>query len=148
MLKKKRNAISGKATWTLDGKDIPLENIHSYQDELGYRLGNYSRILKGKLSMYAHEVDNTRIITNYSESAKTFKSQTVGRMETSFYMALDQNIKLITYNSLKEMMKNCQPAMNQIATELDGGMFKKRPTVPVNDYRALIRIFEIFNKCK
>ena len=148
VLKKKRNVISGKDTWTLDGKDIPLESIHSYQDEFGYRLGNYSRIVKGKLSMYAHQVDDTRIITNYSESSKTFKSQTVGRIETTFYMGFDQNIKVITYNSLKETMQDCQPAMNQIKTELDGGMFKKRPTYPVNDYRALIRIFEIFNKCK
>ena len=148
VLKKRKNIVSGKDTWALDGKDIPLENIHSYQDEYGYRLGNYSRMLKGKLSLYVHQVDNTRLVTNYSESSKTYQSKMTGSTETTFYMGLHENIQVITYNSLTQMMKDCPPAIKQIDTELGGGMFKKKPAAPVNDYRALIRIFNIYNNCK
>ena len=147
VLKKRRNIVSGKDTWALDGKDVPLEHIHSYQDEHGYRIGNYSRMLKGKLSMYVFQVDNTRLVTNYSESSKTYVSKMTGSTETTFYMSPDQNIQLITCNSLTQMMKDCQPAIKQIATEFAGGRWQKNPSIAINDYRALIRVFNIYNKC-
>lgn len=125
VLKKHHNILNGKDAWALNGKDIPLEHIHSYQDEYGYRLGSYSRLLKGKLSLYLYQVDNSRLVSHYKESSKTFVTEMSGSTETTFYMGLNEDIQLITYSSLTQMMKNCQPAIKQIDTEFGTGVWKK-----------------------
>ncbi len=145
VLKKHHNVLNGKDAWALDGKDIPLEHIRSYQDEHGYRLGSYSRLLKGKLSFYLYQVDNSRLVTHYRESSKTFVTETSGSTQTTFYMGFTEDIQLITYTSLTQMMKNCQPATKQIDTEFGGGVWKRNPSYGINDYRALIRIINVYN---
>ncbi len=146
-LKKKHNKLTGKDTWLMDDKEIPLNDIKSYQDNYGYRIDNYSRIVKGKMSLYMHQVDNTRLVTTYNSSTMTFGSHVAGSTQTSFYMDPAGQIQVITLNSLTQAMKNCESASKQVTEEFKNTAWQKTPSYPINDYRALIRIINIYNNC-
>jgi hypothetical protein len=143
-LKKKHNRINGKITWLLDGKSVPLDNIYCYQDKYGYRLKGVGRIIKGKMNMYVDRVDNSSMAT-YHSSTNSFSQQV--STATSFYMGKGEYIEPITFNSITTAMGDCPAASKQIVTEFQNTVWKKRPNIAINDYRALIRIIEIYNNC-
>lgn len=147
-LVKKHNRLNGKDRWLMDDKEIPTDNVITYQDKYGYRTGNYSRFLKGKISLYLYQVDNSRLVTTYSESSKMYGSKMTGSTHTTFYMEFEGRIQSITLNSLKEILKACQPALNQVDEEFKSTVWKKNPTYEINDYRALIRIIKVYNNCR
>ncbi len=146
-LEKKHNKLTGKKTWLMDDKEIPLNEIRSYQDNYGYRIDKYSRILKGKMSLYLYQVDDSRLVTTMNTSTLTSSSHMEGGTHTSFYMELAGPIQVITLNSLNQAMKNCQSAIKQVNEEFKNTAWQKNPSYPINDYRALIRIINIYNNC-
>src|SRR5258706_1121391 len=146
-LKKKHNMLNGKDTWVMDDKEIPLKDIKSYQDNDGYRFDNFSRIIKGKMNLYMYQVDNSRLVTTYNSSTMTYGSHSTGSTQTTFYIDMEGKIQVITLNSLTQAMKNCQPAAKQVTEEFKSTTWQKNPSFPINDYRALIRIINIYNNC-
>jgi len=144
-LKTRHNILNGKKEWEIDGKAIPLEHIVAYQDEYGYRMGEYSRVLRGKMNLYFHQVDNSRLVTHYNSNTKSFKSDVTGHVETSFFIGKGDVINPTDYTSVYQALQNCPPALKQLEIEFGGSVYKRNPRYPINDYRALIRIVKNFN---
>jgi hypothetical protein len=144
-LREKHNVLNGKDTWLMDGKEIPLENIKSYQDKYGYRRGDFSRIVNGKMSLYLYQVDNSRLVTHYSSPAKAYKTEMQGGTQTTFYIERAGTMETVTFNFLNQVMVDCQPAAKQVDEEFRNTVWKRKPGYPINDYRALIRIINIYN---
>ena len=93
-LKKQHNLLNGKDKWALDGRKINFDSVMAYQNEDCFRLvrhdtsGNkekylwqigrkaepnivvseFVRIFRGKINLYADQVDNSRTTSNYSSS--------------------------------------------------------------------------------
>ena len=146
-LTRKHNHLNGKYTWLMDDKEISGDNLNTYQDKYGYRKGDYSRLLKGKISLYLYQTDDSRLVSTYNASTKMYGSKMVGGTHTTFYIESAGRIQSVTFNSLKEILKACQPALNQVDEEFKNTIWKKQPTYEINDYRALIRIINEYNNC-
>jgi len=154
-LKKKHNKITGKVVWSLDGKEISIKDVHSYQDSEGYRIGRrywnknyydgteYARILKGDVSLFASHYDDSRLTQSYSSSTNAWKTKTTGGGHTTFYLQTNGMIVPLTYISLKGIMSDDLAAYNQMNLEFGE---KGKPDRELNDYRALIRILNIYNR--
>ena len=146
-LVRKHNHLKERDRWLMDDKEIAVDNVITYQDKYGYRRGNYSRLLKGKISLYLYQVNDSRLVVTYSESAKMFGSKMTGGTHTTFYIEIDGRIESITLHSLLERLKPCKPALNQVEEEFKNTVWKKNPDYEINDYRALIRIITVYNNC-
>ena len=153
----------GMKSWYLDGKEVEMGRVLNFQDkyafyERGYGAitylsnytyiergpgkiisgNNYTRILKGKLSLFYHQVNEPGSMT----------MKTVGSTTTSFYMGNAGEIKLISLNSLKNKMLDCHQAIQKIDEEFDKTYWKKHfRDEGINDYKALLNIFNVYNNC-
>ncbi|MEK7225964.1 MAG: hypothetical protein AAB221_09805 [Bacteroidota bacterium] len=123
-----------KPKWFMDGKEISSQNITSYQDKNGYRIGGYTRLINGKLNLFV----NQSVSTSFGKTS-TF---------TSFYILLEA-MRSVSYSNLKIILKDCPAALTQIDKEFipTGWAKPKNKDVSINDYRALIRIIKIYNAC-
>lgn len=126
-----------KTRWFMDKKEIPSQNITSYQDKREFVIGDYSRLIKGKLNFFYRQTssDNNNSSNTYTPT-------------TTFYVFLG-SMQGVSYNSLKIIMKDCPSALIQIDKEFLNTAWAKPKYVDaaINDYRALIRIIKIYNAC-
>jgi hypothetical protein len=173
-LKKQHNYLNGKEKWAMNGIRINLDSVMAYQDEdclrlvrhdtSGYKekylwqigkkaqpnivVSEFTRIFRGKINLYADQVDNSRTTTTYNSNTNSYQSTTTGGVHTSFYLGRGDQIRWVTLESLKNEMQDCSAALTQIDQEFKETYWYKHPKGNINDYRALIRICEVYNKCK
>jgi hypothetical protein len=127
-VKKKRSVINGKESWVADGKKISPDNIVAYQDKYGYRQGEYSRLLKGRMNMYVQQIDNSSLQQRYNSVTKQYESTMVGHTQTSFFMGEGSAMESVTFNTLTKAMSKCPDAARQMQTEFGNSVWKKDQT--------------------
>ncbi len=128
---------NGSKRWYMDGKEITMNGVENYQDRYAYYEQGFVRITKGKLNLYYHQVSTPGSMT----------MKTVGSTTTTFYMGERGEMQAITLNSLKSKMMSCKQAIQKIDEEFGKTYWKKHPDLYINDYRALLRIFTVYNSC-
>lgn len=109
-------------------------------------VSEFVRIFRGKISLYADQVDNSRTTSNYSSSTNSYSATTTGALQTRFYVGRGNEVRWVTLESLKKVMQDCPAALTQIDQEFKETPWYKHPKYDINDYRALIRICEAYNK--
>lgn len=134
VLKRKSNAFNQNEKWLIDGREINSRGVSAFQDQYGYTTGEYTRLVKGKMSLFYKQTETA--------------GGTIGS-RTSFHVLYNGAFKSITYNSLKEYTKSCPEAFKQVGIEFDNEIWAKPKYVntEINDYRALINIVKLYNKC-
>jgi hypothetical protein len=57
-------------------------------------------------------------------------------------------VRVVGVNALKEDVKDCPEAVTAVDNEFKNSKWSKNPDLIIDDYRALIRILNIYNTCK
>lgn len=138
-----------KKNWTLDGKTIEGSKVVAYQDKYGLVEYGLVRVIKGKLNIYCVMEDQTKLTTSYSSSAQNYQTKMSGATKTEFYVKYPNGkFEGVSYNELKKMVQDCEPAMKVLESQFAGTYTKKHPDWLTNDYNRLFKVIETYNsKC-
>jgi hypothetical protein len=152
---KKHNRITGKVKWTLDGKELDIENIRVYQDEEGFRIGKafwgktgyigpqFERLVRGRIELFASATDNSRMQQVYNSRTQSYDTKVSGGTHTTFHLQKNNDLVAITYSSFKHAIADDPAALKQMDIEFQEN---GKPDRILNDYRAFIRILNIYNR--
>lgn len=131
----------------MDDKNLGFEpeGISAYQDERAYNQFSMIRILNGEISLFIRQVDNR--VMHYSASGRT---TTTGGVRTTFYVSVNNKIENPSINNLKGFLKSCPTALKQLDTEFNSTPWVQTKYLDegINDYRALIRVLNVYNSCE
>jgi hypothetical protein len=148
---KKRNMISGKSKWTIDGKSIEVNDVLIYQDENAYvycypfnednfmygRIygTEFGRLYKGKISLFSSQVSQTSI------------DRRTDNRRTYFFLSTDQtkfsNMSPVTPKQLEDMIKDHPAAVEKLKQE-----FNKIHDKETNEYNRIIAVLKVYNDKK
>lgn len=142
-----------KDVYKMDKKKYDGKEVLAYQDKWGYMEKIYTRIYNGKLDLYYFSDDYEK--HTFFKPSKGFYdayinspySRKDGMSMTLFAVKMDTMMVVITYNYLKELFKSCPIALNEIDVEFNKTMPKKYPDEENRDYRALMRLFKLYDTC-
>jgi hypothetical protein len=144
-LKKKHNKITGKVAWTLDGKQLELDRIRSYQDDDAYRIGSYYHRGKGQYSSpeYVRLINGPIRLYMFQLVIKSFtaRGEVSYSTHSQFYLQKDSGYQQATTKTIESLVSDHQPAIDKLHS-----LFKTINEKETNDYRAIIEILEIYNK--
>lgn len=148
-LKQKRTVLM------IDGKEIPNNEVHSYQNKENYCIGyeynvkgddigkEYVRLVRGKISLFATYFSDYKMKQSYNSGTKSFDTYTTGGSHTTYYLYKNGNMIAINYASLKKTINDNEAALKQMDIEFQEN---GKPERILNDYRAFGRILDVYNK--
>jgi|GEM_PF-6587984 len=154
--KKKHNKITGKVVWTLDDKELDLDKIHSYQDENAYRVGayyymgggnwsapEYVRVVRGEICLYlVQQIERRPTRVRFDHKNIPTVSHQLDLTHTSFVLKTPEwGFIPTTPTALEVLVKDDPLALAELHK-----LFPKMSGKATSDYRAVIKILEIFNK--
>jgi hypothetical protein len=136
--------VKGNDVLMLDGKQVTQGTISSYQDKYAYYLVSgdteYPRVYNGKARLYLHQTDGRKINQTYNPNTNSTRVTQTGSITTTFYIGKGSSIERCTHSSVENHVKDYEPALAQFKKEFPNGRGY------MNDYRALVRILEVYNQ--
>ena len=144
-LKKKHNKITGKVAWTLDGKQLDLDRIKSYQDDDAYRIGAYYYRGKGQYTQpeYVRLINGPIRLYMFQLVIKSFtaRGEVSYTTHSEFYLQKESGYQLATTKTIQSLISDHQPSVDKFTS-----LFPNINEKEINDYRAIIEILELYNK--
>jgi hypothetical protein len=148
-LVRKHSKLIGKDKWFMDGKEISIYAVLGWQDSEEFRSAHYTRIFRGRASLYINQTDNSTSSLKYDAASKTYIPKSSGGTLTTFSLQMGSgDISVVTFERLKIALNDCPAALKQADEEFKETIWQRKPETGINDYRALIRILKVYNDCK
>jgi hypothetical protein len=134
---------NGKNTWLIDGQNVSIDSVKTYQDDHAYygAGGNYTRIYHGKINLYADLRDSSATTTYVSPSAKRIMTTETNGAFTLFYIEKEGKFFFTTYNNVRVCVQDNTAGLAQFDKEFPPKKAKKM----FLDYQAFIRILRAYD---
>jgi hypothetical protein len=150
----KWNKKTNGGEWNIDGTIIREDSVMFYQDNEGFHKISYikigkariaddqARIIKGKIDVFVSNWKSRGTGPTFDPSSG-YVPGTDSHTGSQYFIRKKTIPILVTYGNLKEYVSDNKAASAQYVIEFGAG---KKPEDSINDWGAIDRVIEIYNK--